>query len=162
MHKMCRIFVFWVVVKRDPFCFGIWKNKSQLIAWEINPEAYCRQHLLNMQVKLNTHHWGIQWNSLVMQVKKATFQRMGSGGKGRTENRGGVSKTACTTGSVFYFYGKYIKKSQRLTVRATTDCSWWHSRALFCKPSRTYTSSNFGPLGSYAVSAELHGVTKRP
>ena len=28
---------------------------------------------------------------MVMQVKKATFQRMGSGGKGRTENRWYVS-----------------------------------------------------------------------
>jgi len=28
---------------------------------------------------------------MVMQVKKATFRRMGSGGKGRTENRGDVS-----------------------------------------------------------------------
>jgi len=30
---------------------------------------------------------------MVMQFKKATFQRMGSGGKGRTENRGDVSGT---------------------------------------------------------------------
>ena len=28
---------------------------------------------------------------MVMQVKKATFQRMGSGGKSRTENRWAVS-----------------------------------------------------------------------
>jgi len=28
---------------------------------------------------------------MVMQVKKATFQRMGSGGKGRTETRWDVS-----------------------------------------------------------------------
>jgi len=28
---------------------------------------------------------------MVMQVKKATFQRMGSGGNGRTENRWDVS-----------------------------------------------------------------------
>jgi len=40
-----------------------------------------------MKVKLNTYHWGIQWNSMVMQVKKATFQRMGSGERSRTENR---------------------------------------------------------------------------
>jgi len=44
-----------------------------------------------MQVKLNTYHWGIKWNSMVLQVKKATFQRMGSGGKVRTENRWDVS-----------------------------------------------------------------------
>jgi len=28
---------------------------------------------------------------MIMQVKKATFQRMGSGGKGRTENRRDIS-----------------------------------------------------------------------
>ena len=28
---------------------------------------------------------------MVMQFKKVTFQRMGSGGKGRTENKGDVS-----------------------------------------------------------------------
>jgi hypothetical protein len=40
-------------------------------------EAYCRQQLLRMQVKHNTYHWGIQWNSMVMQVRKETFQRKG-------------------------------------------------------------------------------------
>jgi len=40
-----------------------------------------------MQVKLNTCHWGIKGNSMVMPVKKATFHRMGSAGKGRNENR---------------------------------------------------------------------------
>ena len=44
-----------------------------------------------MQVKLNTYNWCIQWNSVVMLVKKTTFRRMGSGGKGRTENRWYVS-----------------------------------------------------------------------
>jgi hypothetical protein len=45
-----------------------------------------------MQMKLkSTYNWGMQWNSMVMLVKKATFQRMGSGGKGRTENRWDVS-----------------------------------------------------------------------
>jgi len=44
-----------------------------------------------MQVKLSTYHWGIQWNSTVVQDKKPTFQRMGSSGKGRTENRWDVS-----------------------------------------------------------------------
>ena len=44
-----------------------------------------------MQVKFNTYHRDIQWNSIVIQDKKATFQRMGSGGKGRTENRWDVS-----------------------------------------------------------------------
>jgi len=29
-------------------------------------------------VKHNTYHWGIQWNYMVMQVKKGMFQRMGS------------------------------------------------------------------------------------
>jgi len=31
-----------------------------------------------MQVKHKTYHWGIQWNCMVMQVKKVEFQRMGS------------------------------------------------------------------------------------
>jgi len=31
-----------------------------------------------MQLKHNTYHWGIQWNCMVMQVKKEIFQRMGS------------------------------------------------------------------------------------
>jgi hypothetical protein len=44
-----------------------------------------------MQVKHNTYHWGIQRKSVVMQVAKATFQRMGSGGKGRAENKWDVS-----------------------------------------------------------------------
>jgi hypothetical protein len=60
-----------------------------------------------MQVKLNTYHWGIQWNSTVMQVKKATFL---SGGKGRTENRRDVSSGQSAPPDV-YFHGKYIKKS---------------------------------------------------
>jgi len=39
-------------------------------------------------MKLNTYHWGIQWNFVVMLVKKVTFRRMGSGGN---ENRWDVS-----------------------------------------------------------------------
>ena len=47
-----------------------------------------------------------------MQVKKATFQRMGSGGKGETENRWDVSGAGqSATPEVIYFHGKYIKKS---------------------------------------------------
>jgi len=42
-------------------------------------------------VKLDTYHWGIQCNSVVVLVKMATFQRMGGGGRGRTENRWDVS-----------------------------------------------------------------------
>jgi hypothetical protein len=45
---------------------------------------------------------------MVMQVKTATFQRMGSGEKGRTENRGySLHHRKC----ILYFYGKSIKKS---------------------------------------------------
>jgi hypothetical protein len=44
-----------------------------------------------MWVKLNAYHWGLQWNSVVMLVKKMTFWRMGSGGKGRSENKWDVS-----------------------------------------------------------------------
>ena len=58
---------------------------------------------------------------MVVQAKMA-FQRMGSGGKGKTQNRWDVSDTgqSAPPGSV-YFHGKYIKKSQRLTVRPMTD-----------------------------------------
>jgi hypothetical protein len=57
-------------------------KKSQLIGWKIIPawstEAHCRQHLLMVQGKHNTYHWGIQWNCSVKQVEKVTCQRMGS------------------------------------------------------------------------------------
>ena len=132
-----------------PFVLGYKKNKSQLIVWKIIPawstEAYCRQHLLKMQVKLHTYHWGIQWNSMVMQVKRATFQRMKSGGKGRTESRWEVSGAGELHHRkyVLYFHGMYIKKmSERRQI-----CSWWHCRAQFCKrdfyftPSRTSNPS---------------------
>jgi len=47
-----------------------------------------------------------------MQVKVVTFQRMGSGGKGRTENRWDVSGAGQSAPSeVLYLNGKYIKKS---------------------------------------------------
>ena len=39
---------------------------------------------------------------VVMQVKKATFQRMGSGGKGRTENRWDVSGAGQSSPSEVY------------------------------------------------------------
>jgi hypothetical protein len=56
-----------------------------------------------------------------MLVKKAIFQRMGSGGKGRTENKWDVSDAGvCITRSVSYFHGMYIE-CQRLTIGATTD-----------------------------------------
>ena len=74
----------------DPFVPGYEKLKpvnSLKSNSCLSTEAYCRQNLLKMQVKLNTYHWDLQWDSMVMQVKKATFQGMGSGGKGRTENR---------------------------------------------------------------------------
>ena len=62
---------------------------------------------------------------MVVQVKEATFQRMGSGGKGSTENRWAVSRAGQSAPSEVRVYlifpRKYIKKSQRLTVRATTD-----------------------------------------
>jgi len=58
---------------------------------------------------------------VVIQVKKATFKRMGSGGKGRTENRWDVSGGQSTPSKESYFHGKHIKNSQRLTVRATTS-----------------------------------------
>ena len=76
---------------------------------------------------------------------------------------------------VLHFHGKYIKKSA--ADRQSDDrCSWWHCRVLFCKryqylvllytsnPKRGVNTNYHSPLpcpllGSYAVSAELHGVT---
>ena len=77
---------------------------------------YCRQHLLKTQVERN---------SMVTQVKKATFQRMRSGGKGRTENEWGCVKcrTVCTIGSISYISTVSTSRSQRMTVRGTTDLS---------------------------------------
>jgi hypothetical protein len=59
-----------------------------------------------MQVKLNTHHWGIEWNCVVMQVKKATFQRTGSGGKGRTENTWDVSGGQSAPSEVYLIFSR--------------------------------------------------------
>ena len=55
-----------------------------------------------------------------MQVKKATFQRNGSGGKGKTENRWDVSGGQSATPGV-YISTLSTSRSQQLTVRATTD-----------------------------------------
>ena len=101
------------------------KNKCKLIAWKIIPawstEAYCWLHLLKVQVKLNTYHWGLQWNSMVMQVKKATFQGMGSCGKGGTWNRWDVSGGHSSPLEVSYISTVSTSRSLLLTVRATTD-----------------------------------------
>jgi len=85
-----------------------------------------------MHVKLNTYHWGIQWNKVVMLVKKATFWRMGSGGKGRTENRGMYQvKDGLDHGKyhILYLHGKYTKKAaadrqsdDKIVPGETTEC----------------------------------------
>ena len=61
-----------------------------------------------MQVKLIY----IQWNSTVMQVKKATFQRMGSGGKSKTENRWDVSGAGQSATLEVYKYISTISTSR--------------------------------------------------
>jgi len=58
-----------------------------------------------------------------MQVKRATFQRMGSGGKGRTENRWDVSGAGQSATPEVYISTVSTSKSQQLTVSATTICS---------------------------------------
>ena len=102
-----------------------------------------------MQVKLNTHHWGTQWNSMVMQVKKATFQRMGRV-ELKIDGLHQVQDSLHHRKHILYFHGKYIKKSQRLTVRATIDvpgdtkeCCSVSENSIKCyfTPSRTYTSN---------------------
>ena len=71
-----------------------------------------------MQVKLK--HTSLR-NSTVMQVRKATFQRMGSGGKGKTENRWDVSGAGQSATPEVYISTVSTSRSQQLTVRATTD-----------------------------------------
>ena len=56
-----------------------------------------------------------------MQGKAATFQRMGSGGKGRTENRWDVSGAGQSAPPAVYISTVSTSRSQRLVVRATTD-----------------------------------------
>ena len=58
-----------------------------------------------------------------MQVKMATFHRMGSGGRVelKIDRLYQVQDSLHHRKYIFYFHGKYIKKSQWLTVRATTD-----------------------------------------
>ena len=56
-----------------------------------------------------------------MQVKKATFQRMGSGGKGKTENRWDVSGAVQSATREVYISTVSTSRSEQLTVRATTD-----------------------------------------
>ena len=56
-----------------------------------------------------------------MQVKKATFQRMGSGEKGKTENRWDVSGAGQSATPEVYISTVSTSRSQQLTVRATTD-----------------------------------------
>jgi len=56
-----------------------------------------------------------------MQVKKATFQRMGSGGKGKTENRWDVSGAGQSATPEVYISTVSTPRSQQLTVRATTS-----------------------------------------
>jgi hypothetical protein len=55
-----------------------------------------------------------------MLVKKATFQRMGSAGKGRTENGWDVSGAGQSASpKVYLIFPRYVR--QRLTVGAVTD-----------------------------------------
>jgi len=56
-----------------------------------------------------------------MQVKKATFQRMESCGKGRTENRLDVSGAGQSATPEIYISTVSTSRSQQLTVRAMTD-----------------------------------------
>ena len=81
---------------------------------------------------LNTHHWGIQWNSTVMQVKKATFQRMGSGGNGETENRWDVSGVGQSATPEVNISTISTSRSQQLTVSDDRSVPG-DTALLFCK-----------------------------
>ena len=56
-----------------------------------------------------------------MQVKKATFQRMGSGRKGKTENRWAVSGAGQSATPEVYISTVNTSRSQQLTVTETTS-----------------------------------------
>ena len=60
---------------------------------------------------------------MVMQVKNATFQRKVVVERVELKIDGmcQVQDSLHHRKYILYFHGKYIKKSQRLTVRATTD-----------------------------------------
>ena len=87
---------------------------------------------------------------MVMEVKKATFQRIGNSGKGRTENRWDVS--GAWQSAPLEVYISTVTTSKRVggwPSERRQNCSWWHCRVLFCEiniycyftPSRTYTSN---------------------
>ena len=59
---------------------------------------------------------------MVMQVKEATFQGMGSGGKSRTENRWAVSDAGQSVlPEVYRIFSLSTSRSRRLTDRAVPD-----------------------------------------
>ena len=75
---------------------------------------------------------------MVVQVKKATFQRMGSGGKGSTENRWAVSRAGQSAPSEVRVYlifpRKYIEESA--TDRQSDDRSVRGDTAECCSVSK--------------------------
>jgi hypothetical protein len=81
-----------------------------------------------------TYHWGIQWNYMAMQ-------RMGSGGKGRTENRWDVSGAVQSA------------PSERRQI-----CPWWHRRVLFCRQDQYLVLLYTSPL----VPAESIQIATAP
>ena len=95
---------------------------------------------------------------MVMQVKKATFQRMGSGGKGRTENRWDVRcRTVFTIGSISYTSTVSTSRSRRLTVGATTFVRG-DTAVMFCKQDQYLMSLYTSPL--YVVGPCHHGMAR--
>jgi len=60
-----------------------------------------------------------------MQVKKATFQRLGSGGKGRTENRWDISGGQSAPSEVSHIFTASTSRSQsdeRSVPGDTAEC----------------------------------------
>jgi len=117
-----------------------------------------------------------------MQVKKATFQRMGSGGKGRTENRWDVSGGQSAPSGVYFIIPKWVHQEvSGWPPERRQNCSCWHCTVLFCKqrqylvllytsdPSRGVNTNCHSSLPCplqvtvfwdlNAVCAELHGVS---
>jgi len=106
-----------------PFVPGHKKIKDSELCEKYFLLEVLRQHLLKMQVKLNTYHWGIQWNSMVMQVNEGDISAWEVVERFELKIDGmyQVQGSRHHRKYILYFHGKYTKKSKRLTVRATTD-----------------------------------------
>jgi hypothetical protein len=70
---------------------------------------------------------------MLMQVKKATFQTMGSGGKGRTENRWDVSGAGQSAPpEVYLVFPRYVQEEESAADRQSENKSVPGDIAVLC------------------------------